>query len=133
MRSKFGSMHSRGLLTAFWALLTVASLTLIIMGLWRSTFFIYAPEPALVEKARVGALYIFAGSIASGAAAGMSVILIHPRWIWAFVAAPAVLVGGYELVDPTSLLRVLAAAVAFPFAVMGLYWGLRYVRQREVG
>jgi hypothetical protein len=93
-------------------------------------FFIYAPEPALIEKARVGALYIFAGSIASLIAAVTSVFMKHPWWVWAFVAAPAVLVGGYELLDPTSLLRVIAAAVACPFAVVSLYWG--YVRQRDL-
>ena len=32
------------------------------MGLRRTTFFIYAPEPAMEEKARVGALYILGGS-----------------------------------------------------------------------
>lgn len=86
-----------------------------------------------VNHLRVGALYIFAGSMASVAAASISVLLQHPGWIRAFVAAPAVLVGGYELVDPTRLPRVLAVAVAFPVAVGGLDWGLREVRQREAG
>lgn len=110
-------------LTAIWMLLVVASLVLVVMGLWRTMFFVYAPESALVEKSRIGALYIFAGSIASLAAAGLTVLMKRPWLISIFVAAPAVLVGGSELLDPTSLLRVVAAAVAFTFTIAGLWWG----------
>jgi hypothetical protein len=131
MRSRSRSKYPhRWPLRVIWALLIIASIVLIVMGLWRTMFFIYAPEPALVERAKVGALYIFAGSFASLIAAVTSVFMKHPWWVCAFVAAPAVLVGGYELLDPTSLLRVVAAAVAFPFAVLGLYWGS--VRQRDL-
>jgi hypothetical protein len=56
--------------TAFWALLLATSIVLIVMGLWRTTFFIYGPEPALEEKARVGALYVLSGSVMSLCAAG---------------------------------------------------------------
>jgi hypothetical protein len=110
--------------TLLWALLIVASVVLIFMGLWRTTFFIYAPEPALIERSRIGGLYILAGSAASLGAAGCSIVRRSPLWVAAFVAAPAVLVGGAELVDPNSLIRHLAAVVAFPFAFAGLYAGL---------
>lgn len=96
------------------------------MGLWRTTFFIYAPEPAMQEKPRVGALYVLAGSVMSLGAAGISAIFGHPKWIRPLVAAPAILVGGSTLMDPTSQFRHLAAAVAFPFSVVALYWGLRH-------
>lgn len=119
--------------TVLWALLLTASVVLIVMGLWRTAFFIYAPEPALIEKARVGALFILAGSVSSLGAAAMSVVQGHPKWIWAFTAAPAVLVGGSTVVDPTSLFRHLAAAVAFPFAIVALYWGLRHRRHPRPG
>jgi hypothetical protein len=110
--------------TLLWALLIVASVVLIFMGLWRTTFFIYAPEPALIERSRVGGLYILAGSAASLVAAGWSIVRRSPQWVAAFVPAPAVLVGGAELVDPNTLIRHLAAVVAFPFAFTGLYAGL---------
>lgn len=109
--------------TLLWALLIVASVALMVMGLWRTTFFIYAPELALIERSRVGGLYILAGSAASLGAAGWSIVRRSPLWVAAFVAAPAVLVGGAELVDPNSLIRHLAAIVAFPFAFAGLYAG----------
>lgn len=110
--------------TLLWALLIIVSVVLMVMGLWRTTFFIYAPEPALIERSRVGGLYILAGSAASLGAAVWSIVRRSPLWVAAFVAAPAVLVGGAELVDPNSLIRHLAAIVAFPFAFAGLDSGL---------
>ena len=110
-----------------WALLIAASVVLMSIGLWRAMFFGYMPDPALVEDLRVGSLYIFAGALASLGAAVLSVFLRHPRWVIAFVAAPALLVGGAALLEPTSLLRHVAAVVAFPLALMGLYRGLRHL------
>jgi len=117
--------------TLLWALLIVASLVLMFMGLWRTMFFIYAPEPALIERSRVGGLYILAGSAVSLGAAGWSIVRRSSLWVTAFVAAPAVLVGGAELVDPHSLIRHLAAVVAFPFAFAGLYAGLAPRKSRS--
>jgi hypothetical protein len=133
MHTKSGPKGLRGWpATALWAALIGASLVLILMGLWRTAFFIYAPEPALIEKARIGALYILVGSVLSLAAAGMSAVLGHPKWIWACIAAPAVLVGGSTLMDPTSLIRHMTAFVAFPFAIAALYWGLRWGKQHRL-
>ncbi|MBO1268116.1 hypothetical protein [Arthrobacter cavernae] len=101
------------------------------IGLWRSMFFGYMPDPALVEDLRVGGLYILAGALASLGATALSVILRHPRWVIAFVAAPAVLVGGAALIAPTSLIRHVVAAAAFPLAVVGLYWGMRHRGSRR--
>jgi hypothetical protein len=115
-----------------WALLIVVSVVLIFVGLWRTTFFIYAPEPALIERSRVGGLYILAGSAASFGASGWSIVRRTPLWVAAFVAAPAVLVGGAELVDPNGLIRHLAAVVAFPFAFAGLYAGLPPRKSRNL-
>lgn len=44
--------------TVFWALLVVASITLMSLGLLRALFFGFTPEPALVEDARVGGLHL---------------------------------------------------------------------------
>jgi hypothetical protein len=108
----------------FWALLVVASITLMSIGLLRALFFGFTPEPALVEDARVGGLFILAGAVASLGAAVWSALRGDPRWVTAFVAAPAVLVGGIALFAPYSLLRHFAAVAAFPLALAGLFGGL---------
>lgn len=115
----------------FWALLIVASAVLIFM--WQTKFFIYAPEPALIERSRIGGRYILAGSVVSLVAAAWSIAGTGPLWVAAFVAAPAVLVGGAEVADPNSLIRHLAALVAFPFAFAfaGLFAGLRSRKSRS--
>ena len=110
--------------TVLWALLVVASITLMSIGLLRAMFFGFTPEPALVEDARVGGLFILAGAVASLGAAVWSVLRGDPRWVTAFVAAPAVLVGGIALFAPYSLLRHFAAVAAFPLALAGLFGGL---------
>ncbi|WP_248760300.1 hypothetical protein [Pseudarthrobacter sp. SSS035] len=112
--------------TVLWALLIVASIILMCIGLWRAMFFGFTPNPRLVEDLRVGSLYILAGSAASLAAAVWSAVRGHPYWVTACVAAPAILVGGAALMAPTSLIRHLAAAVAFPLAVAALIRGLPY-------
>lgn len=107
-----------------WALLVVASIVLMVIGLLRSTFFGFTPVPRFVEDARVGSLYLLAGSAASLAAALWSFLRGHPRWVTACVAAPAVLVGGIALLMPYSLARHLVALVALPGAVAGMIGGL---------
>ena len=61
-------------------------------------------------------------------AAACSAFRGNPHWVTVMAAAPAVLVGGSALIAPTTLLRHVAAAVAFPFAVGAVYWGMRYRR-----
>jgi len=73
--------------TLLWTLLIVASVVLIVM--WRTAFFIYAPEPALIERSKIGGLYLLAGSAASVGASVWSLIRRDPYWVAAFVAAPA--------------------------------------------
>lgn len=116
--------------TVLWALLVVASIALMGMGLLRALFFGFTPEPALVEDARVGGLFILAGAAASSVAALWSALRGDPRWATAFVAAPAVLVGGIALFAPYSLLRHFAAVAAFPLALAGLFGGLPRSPQR---
>jgi hypothetical protein len=110
--------------TVIWALLVVTSIVLMTMGLMRALFFGYTPDPVFVEDARVGGLLILAGSVASVAAAVWSARRGDRPWITAFVAAPAVLVGGAALIAPNTLLRQLAAIAAFPLALAGLFAGL---------
>lgn len=110
--------------TVLWALLVVTSLVLMTMGLMRALFFGYTPDPVFVEDAMVGGLLILAGSAASVAAAVWSARRGDRPWITAFVAAPAVLIGGAALASPNTLLRHFAAVAAFPLALAGLFAGL---------
>ncbi|MDR6416450.1 hypothetical protein [Pseudarthrobacter sulfonivorans] len=112
--------------TVLWAAIVVGSIVLIAIGLRIALFWGYMPEPSQVRDLRTGSLYILAGSVANLVAAAWSALRDHPYWVTAMVAAPVILVGGSALVAPTSLLRHLAAAVAFPFAVGAAHWGLRY-------
>lgn len=108
-----------------WALLVVASVVLMAIGLWRSMFILgYFPVPGLEEDASVGSAYILGGSAASLAAAVWSFLRGHPHWVTACVAAPAVVVGGVALVWPYSMLRQLVALVALPGAIAGICGGL---------
>lgn len=122
---------SRWLATTAWILLVATSMVLMAIGLWRSMFFVWAPEPAMVEDARIGSLYIAAGSVPSVAASMWSHVRGNPVWVTLCVAAPAVLVGGTALLEPHSLLRHLAAVVAFPFAVAGIAEVLRVRGHRQ--
>lgn len=110
--------------TVLWALLVVTSIVLMSMGLLRALFFGYTPDPVFVEDARVGGLLIFAGAVASLGAAAWSARRGDRPWITAFVAAPAILVGGAALFAPHSLLRQFVAVAAFPLALAGLFGGL---------
>ncbi len=122
----------RGLLgTVLWALLVIASIVLIIIGLRIALFWGYMPEPSQVRDLRTGSLFIFAGSVANLMAAAWSALRRHPRWVTAMALAPAILVGGSTLVAPTLLLRHMAAAVAIPFAIGAVYWVFRYYRRRD--
>jgi len=108
-----------------WALLVVASIVPMVMGLWRSFFILgYHPVPGLEEDARVGSLYILGGSAASLAAAVWSFLRGHPYSVTACVAAPAIVVGGVALVLPYSNLRQLVALLALPGAMAGMVGGL---------
>jgi hypothetical protein len=107
-----------------WSILVMASIVLMVIGLLRSFFIGYTAIPEFVEDARVGSLYVLAGSAASLAAALWSFLRGHPHWVTAFVAAPAVLIGGVALVWPYSLLRHLVAFLALPGAIAGIIGGL---------
>lgn len=107
-----------------WSILVVASIVLMVTGLWRSFFIAgYHPVPGLEEDARVGSLYILGGSAASLAAAVWSFLRGHPHWVTAGVAAPAIVVGGVALVLPHSNLRQLVSLLALPGAVAGMIGG----------
>ncbi|MHA7263954.1 hypothetical protein ACX80W_12210 [Arthrobacter sp. TMN-37] len=75
--------------------------------------------PDFEKDARVGNLYILGGSAASLAAAVWSYLRGHPHWVTAFVAAPAVVVGGIALLAPHSTLRQVGALTALPAALGG--------------
>lgn len=117
-----------------WALLVIASVVLMVMGLWRSMFILgYHPLPEFEEDARVGNLYLLGGSAASLAAAAWSFRRGHPHWVTVCVAAPAVVVGGVALVWPYSMLRQLVALLALPGAIAGTVGGLLDRGYRRTG
>ncbi|WP_251045053.1 hypothetical protein [Arthrobacter sp. ISL-5] len=107
-----------------WSILVVSSIVLMVIGLLRSFFIGYTAIPEFVEDARVGSLYLLAGSAASLAAALWSFLRGYPHWVTACVAAPAVLIGGVALVWPYSLLRHIVAVVALPGAIAGIIGGM---------
>jgi hypothetical protein len=114
-----------------WVLLILASMILIGIGLARTMFFIWAPEPAMLEKARIGGLYISAGCVLSLAAGVWSHVRGNPVWVSVCVGLPGMLVGWAALEDPYSLLRHLAAVVAFPFALAGVAEVIRVRGRRQ--
>jgi hypothetical protein len=79
--------------TTAWVLLTLASMILIGIGLARTLFFIWAPEPAMLEKARIGGLYINAGCVLSLAAGVWSHVRGNPVGVSVCVGLPGILVG----------------------------------------
>ncbi|MHA7168088.1 hypothetical protein ACX801_07980 [Arthrobacter bambusae] len=102
----------------------MASVVLMATGLLRATFFGHTATPGFVEDARVGGLFMLAGSVASIAAAVWSFLRGHPHWVTACVAAPAVLLGGYSLLRPYTLDRHIVALIALPAALAGIVGGL---------
>lgn len=135
MRQEDVSVSRRGWPgVVLWALLVMASIVLIVAGLWRSMFILgYQPVPGLEEDARVGSLYILGGSAASVAAAAWSFLRGHPHWVTACVAAPVIMVGGAALIWPHSMSRHLVALFALPAGMAGMVGGLidrGYLRTR---
>jgi len=103
--------------TIAWVLLVLASMVLIGYGIMRANWHIWLPNPAEQEETWSGNRYIFAGSALSFAAAARSRLRGNPVWVTVCVGLPGVLVGWSALVQPYSLLRHLAAVVAFPLAL----------------
>ena len=95
-----------------WAVLGVIGLILLGKGVGQTWYF--EPTEEALERARVGDLLIFAGSVTTFAAAGWSRWMHTPIWACALVAAPAFLIGGLTLLFGGSLFPQLAALVAFP-------------------
>jgi len=106
--------------TTAWALLVLASMALIGAGLWRTLFFVWATEPALVERASIGELYIYAGCVLAVTAAVWSHVRGNPVWVTVCVGLPGILVGWAAWTDPISLMRHLAAVVSYPRALAGV-------------
>lgn len=105
-----------------WSLLVAATIVLMGIGLWRTLYWISTPE--IRQAARIGELFIYAGSAASIAAAAWSHLRHHPVWVSTLVAAPGVLIGGSLLAMPDSLFPHIAALIALPAALGGLLGGV---------
>lgn len=101
-----------------WSALIAAGLILLSMGLGQTGYF--EPTGEALERARVGRLLIFAGSVVLLGAAGWARWMLTPIWVCVLVAAPAILIGGLTLVFENSLLPHLSFLVAFPAAVTGV-------------
>ncbi len=118
--------------TIAWAMLVLASMALIVIGLSGTLFFVWAPEPALVEKANVGRPYVYAGCVLSVTAALLSHVRGNPIWVTVCVGLVGMLVGWAAWTNPYNLLRHLAVVVTFPLALAGIaevMWARGY-RQR---
>lgn len=103
-----------------WVLLVLTSIVAIGYGIIRAEWHIELPNPAGQEETWIGSRYIFAGSALSFAAAAWSHLRGNPVWVTVCVGLPGVLVGWATLDDPYSLMRHLAAVVAFPLALGGV-------------
>lgn len=119
--------------TIVWILLVLSSLVLIGIGLAQTLFFIWAPEPAMLQKAKVGSLYILAGCTLSLAAGGWSHARGNQAWVSICIGLPGVLVGCAALAQPYGLMRHLAAVVAFPLALAGVAEAIRARGRRQRG
>ena len=109
-----------------WSALLVIGLILLGKGVGQTGYF--EPTAEALERARVGDLLIFAGSVTTFAAAGWARWMHTPNWACVLVAAPAFLIGGLTLLYGGSLLPQLAALVAFPVGLGGLISGLTLAR-----
>lgn len=109
-----------------WSVLGVTGLILLGKGLGQTGYF--EPTEEALDRARVGDLLIFAGSVTTFAAAGWARWMHTPNWACVLVAAPAFLIGGLTLLFGGSLFPQLAALVAFPVGLAGLISGLTLAR-----
>ncbi|WP_248759004.1 hypothetical protein [Pseudarthrobacter sp. SSS035] len=120
---KQSSMHRRwsaGIV--LWALLILAFIVLMVVGLQMS--FLFVSTPQLEQRAATGRLFIYAGSLLSLGAAFWSHAQRNPRWVTLSVGAPAVFVGGAALILPDGLVSHMAAIIALPAAFAGLLGGV---------
>ena len=101
-----------------WSALIAAGLTLLSIGLGQTGYF--EPTGEALERARVGRLFILAGSVVLLGAAGWARWMFTPIWVCILVTAPAILVGGLTLLFENSLFPHLSVLVAFPAALAGL-------------
>ncbi|ALV44094.1 hypothetical protein AU252_20335 [Pseudarthrobacter sulfonivorans] len=102
-------------------------------GITRANWHIWLPAPAEQEEVWIGNRYIFAGCALSLAAAAWSHLRENTVWVSICVGLPGVLVGWGTLEDPYSLLRHLAAVVAFPLALAGVVEVIRVRGRRQRG
>lgn len=114
-------------------LLVLTSMVLIGYGIGRADWHIWLPNPADQEETWIGSRYIFAGCALSLAAAAWSHLRGNPVWVTVCVGLPGVLVGWAALEDPYSLLRHLAAVVAFPLVLAGVAEDSRVRSHRQRG
>lgn len=103
-----------------WILIVLASIGLIGYGIVHAGIWLWMPTPAEQEASWIGSRYIFFGWLLSIAASVWSHRRGNPLWVTICVALPGFLVGWADLVSPYTLLRFLAAVVAFPLALGGV-------------
>ena len=106
--------------TSAWILLVLTSMIVIGYGIVHAGIWLWMPTPAEQEASWIGSLYIFFGWLLSIAASVWSHRRGNPLWVTICVALPGFLVGWADLVSPYTLLRFLAAVVAFPLALGGV-------------
>ena len=109
-----------------WSAITVVGLVLLAKGVQRTGYF--EPTGEALERARVGDLLIFAGSVTTFAAACWAWWMRTPIWVCVLVATPAVLIGGFTLLYGGSVFLELSLLVILPVGLGGLISGLTLAR-----
>jgi hypothetical protein len=104
------------------AVAAAAGLVLLVMGLAQK-FYLGSVTDAF-ERDRTGNTFMLFGAVAVLAAAGWSRFRGDPLWVTLTVAAPAVVVGGLNLVLGDSLLPHIGALLAVPAGLAGIIGGL---------
>ena len=116
------SIRHRRQRATLWALVTLASIGLTAWGLTLTFSLIRTPESFAREGP--GHALIFAGAVASAAAAGWAHMGNFGWPVTLAVAGPALLVGWTNLVMPDSLMPHLGALLGLPAAFAGPLVGL---------
>ena len=114
-----------------WTGAAAASVVLLCLGLSQKLY--VGSVTNAFERDQIGNTLILAGALLRLAAAGWSLYRSDAVWVTAMVTAPAVIIGGLNLVAGDSLLPHLAALAAVPLGLDGIIGGfaVRWRRMRS--
>lgn len=113
---------------AAWAGAAAVSLVLLCLGLSQKLYL--GSVTNAFERDQIGNTLILAGALLGLPAAGWALYRGDPVWVTGMIAAPAVIIGGLNLVAGDSLLPHLAALAAVPLGLAGIIGGVAVRSQR---